>query len=138
MRCSLLLRASAVALVMIFASGCAHAHPGQPLRVQSLAGLPRPSSSRVLVLVMENAESVDVLGNPAAPFLNSLVGAYGLATQSYAITHPSLPNYLALTSGSTDGISSDCTDCHVHAQNIVDQLEGARMSWKAYLEEAPS
>ena len=88
---------------MIIASGCAHAHPGQLLRVQPLAGLPRPSSSRVLVLVMENAESTDVLGNPAAPFLNSLLGAYGLATQSYAITHPSLPNYLALTSGSTDG-----------------------------------
>jgi phospholipase C len=86
---------------------------------------------------MENTESTDVLGNPAAPFLNSLVGAHGLATQSYAIAHPSLPNYLALTSGSTDGISSDCTDCHVRARNIVDQLEGAHISWKAYLEDAP-
>ena len=41
-------------------------------------------------------------------------------------SNPSLPNYLALTSGSTQGIDSDCTDCSVSATNIVDQLEGAR------------
>jgi hypothetical protein len=58
-------------------------------------------------------------------------------TRSYAIRHPSLPNYLALTSGSTQGIESDCTDCAVSARNIVDQLEGAGISWKAYLEDAP-
>ena len=40
-----------------------------------------------------------------------------------AITQPSLPNYLALTSGTTGGISSDCTGCHLGAPNIVDQLE---------------
>jgi len=58
--------------------------------------------------------------------------------QSYAIGHPSLPNYIALTSGSTHGIESDCTDCKVSARDIVDQLEAARISWKAYLEDVPS
>jgi hypothetical protein len=87
---------------------------------------------------MENKEDSDVLGNPAAPYANALARRYGLATQSYAITHPSLPNYLALTSGSTQGVSSDCTDCHVAARNIVDQLEAARISWRAYLEGLPS
>jgi hypothetical protein len=92
----------------------------------------------VVVVVMENAESGEVIGSAAAPYTNSLVGVYGLASESYAVAHPSLPNYLALTSGSTNGVSSDCTDCHVRAQNIVDQLEAAHVSWKAYLEDAPS
>src|SRR5450631_3764325 len=76
-------------------------------------GLPASTSSRIVVIVMENKENTDVLGNSAAPYLNGLAQRYGVATQSYAITHPSLPNYLALTSGSTQGITSDCTDCSV-------------------------
>jgi hypothetical protein len=108
------------------------------LRVQPVVGLPRAHSSHVVVVVMENAESTDVIGSSAAPYTNALIGRYGLASQSYAVAHPSLPNYLALTSGSTNGVSSDCTDCHVRAQNIVDQLEAAGVSWKAYLEDAPA
>jgi hypothetical protein len=56
----------------------------------------------------------------------------------YAITHPSLPNYLALIGGSTFGISSDCTDCMVSATSIVDQLERAWESWRAYMQDLPS
>jgi phosphatidylinositol-3-phosphatase len=92
----------------------------------------------VVVVVMENAEYSEVLGNPAAPYIHALVRRYGLATQSFAISHPSLPNYLALTSGSTHGVSSDCTECRVGAPNIVDQLEAAGISWKAYLEDEPT
>jgi hypothetical protein len=86
---------------------------------------------------MENAEYGEALGDPHAGYLRALARRYGVATASYAITHPSLPNYLALTSGSTQGIVSDCTECGVAATNIVDQLEGARISWAAYLEELP-
>ena len=129
---------SAIALALLLAAGCGQARPGRPLAAQPLSGLSRPTSSHVIVLVMENAEDTDVLGNPAAPYTAALVRRYGLATQSFAITHPSLPNYLALTSGSTDGVSSDCTDCHVGAANIVDQLEAAGISWRAYLEDQPT
>jgi len=130
--------ASAIALAAapLFAAGCTQARPGAPLDVQS-SKLPSPASSRVIVIVMENAEYSEVLGNPAAPYINALARRYGLATQSFAIGHPSLPNYLALTSGSTQGVSSDCTDCQVGASNIVDQLEAAGISWKAYLEDLP-
>ena len=52
----------------------------------------------------------------------------GLATGMYAITHPSLPNYLALTGGATFGIDSDCTDCRVpSARSLADQLTGAHL-----------
>jgi phosphatidylinositol-3-phosphatase len=69
--------------------------------------------------------------------VNRLVRRYGLAANSYGVRHPSLPDYLALTSGSTHGIDSDCTGCHVSARNVVDQLEAAGISWKAYMEDMP-
>ncbi len=56
----------------------------------------------------------------------------------YAISHPSLPNYLALTGGSTFGIDSDCTDCVVHSSSIVEQLTQRGLSWKAYMEDLPT
>jgi phosphatidylinositol-3-phosphatase len=130
--------AIALATVLMLAAGCAQARPGASLGVESAARLPRSTSSHVIVIMMENEESTDVIGAPAAPYANLLARRYGVATQSFAITHPSLPNYLALTSGSTHGITSDCTACSVAAPNIVDQLEAAHISWKAYLENAPA
>jgi phosphatidylinositol-3-phosphatase len=119
------------------ALGCGSAPAGPPLAIGPLGSLPRSHSSHVVVVVMENAEYGQVIGNPAAPFINGLARRYGLATASYAVTHPSLPNYLALTAGSTAGIDSDCTSCSVSAPNIVDQLAAAGLSWKAYLEGIP-
>jgi hypothetical protein len=123
--------------IALTGAGCAHAGPGAPLRVPSAAQLPRSAGSRVAIVVMENAESEEVLGNASAPYINSLARRYGLAVSSFAISHPSLPNYLALTSGSTQGASSDCTSCHFRGANIVDQLQAAGISWRAYLEDAP-
>jgi hypothetical protein len=96
-----------------------------------------PSFSHVFVIVMENHEYNSVIGNPAAPYTNGLVNSYGLATNYYGASHPSLPNYLALTAGSTFGIASDCTTCFVSATNIADQVEGSGRSWKAYMEDMP-
>ena len=87
---------------------------------------------------MENEESNSLIGNSAAPYINGLAASYGLATQYYAISHPSLPNYLTLTACSTFGISSDCTTCWVGATNLADQIEASGRSWKAYLEDMPS
>jgi hypothetical protein len=86
---------------------------------------------------MENEEYRSILGSDAAPFINQLARRAALATSSYAITHPSLPNYLALTGGSTFGIDSDCTDCTARGAGIVGQLEAKRISWKAYMEDLP-
>jgi hypothetical protein len=127
---------SALAVVLALA-GCGSARPGAPLAVGVPSQLPRSTRSHVVVIVMENAEYGDVIGNAAAPYVNGLARRYGLASRSYAITHPSLPNYLALTGGSTFGISSDCTGCAVSAPSIVDQLEAAGISWGAYLEDVP-
>jgi hypothetical protein len=84
---------------------------------------------------MENEEASAVIGNPQTPYINRLARRGGLATRSYAIRHPSLPNYLALTSGSTHGVTSDCTSCHVQGPSIADQLDAAHRSWRAYMED---
>jgi hypothetical protein len=127
-----------VAMLTLSLAACGQASPGKPLAVGATTALPTPAASHVVIVVMENAEYDEVIGSSQAPYVNALARRYGLATQSFAITHPSLPNYLALTSGSTHGVSSDCTDCHFAARNIVDQLEAAHVSWGAYLEDVPS
>jgi phosphatidylinositol-3-phosphatase len=121
----------------LLAAGCGAAHAGRTLALPAGDQLPRSRSSHVVVVVMENKEAGDVLGSGNAPYLDALARRYGVATRSYAIRHPSLPNYLALTSGATHGIASDCTSCHVAAPNVVDQLETAGISWRAYLEDMP-
>jgi phosphatidylinositol-3-phosphatase len=131
--CLLLLVASLVACAGCGGSAGDRSPPPAPARA-----LPASPSSHVVVLVMENKERGDVVGAPASRYVNALARRYAIATSSYAITHPSLPNYLALTSGSTQGITSDCTDCHAGGRNIVDQLEAKHLSWKAYMEGLPS
>jgi phosphatidylinositol-3-phosphatase len=97
-----------------------------------------PTFRHVFIIMMEN-EAIDlILGNPKAPYINSLAQQYGVAANYYGITHPSLPNYIAAISGDTQGISRNCNDCFVDAPNIVDQLEGAGKTWKAYMESMPS
>jgi phosphatidylinositol-3-phosphatase len=95
--------------------------------------------SRIAVIVLENKEYNEIIGSPAAPYLNALAHQSAVATDYYAITHPSLPNYLALTGGSTFGYSgSDCGACSVSHRNLIDQLEAAGISWKVYVEDLPS
>jgi phosphatidylinositol-3-phosphatase len=70
--------------------------------------------------------------------VNSLARRYASATGFFGVRHPSLPNYLALTAGTTFGVDSDCTDCQQDGESLVDQLEAARVSWKAYMGGMPS
>jgi phosphatidylinositol-3-phosphatase len=98
---------------------------------------PSPRVTRVVLVVEENRELGQIIGSRQAPFLNRLAGHGTLLTHYYAVTHPSLPNYIALLAGSPLGIRSDCRRCHRPGRNLVDQLEGARISWKAYYQSLP-
>lgn len=95
------------------------------------------SGSHVVIIVMENKEYGEVIGQSSAPYANSLARHYALLTHSYGVTHPSLPNYFALTAGTTFGVHTDCTTCQQTGGNIVDQLEAAGISWKAYMGGMP-
>jgi len=93
--------------------------------------------SHVVVVVLENREFGEVIEAPDAPTLNRLAGRGALATRYHAITHPSLPNYLALLGGSTFGIDSNCTDCSTPGANLATQLSGAGVGWRAYMGGMP-
>lgn len=93
--------------------------------------------SHVFVVVEENENQADVIGNPQMPYLNGLAAAYGHASQYYADTHPSIGNYFMLTVGNvvtnTDSFSSIVSD-----DNIVRQLLASGKTWKSYAEDLPS
>lgn len=93
--------------------------------------------THVVWILLENDSYKDVIGNSSAPYLNGLARRCGLATNYSAITHPSLPNYIALTSGSTHGISDDGgpSDHRLSGPSIFSQL-GA--GWRTVAESMPS
>ena len=99
---------------------------------------PVPSFDHVVVIVFENKVRASVLGNSAAPTFNSLAKRYAVLAGYRGVRHPSLPNYLALVSGSTQGIHDDCTDCVVNAVSLADTLAKAHRTWETYAEGLPS
>lgn len=119
-------RALALSALALFASGSAQS-----------ATPPVPAFDHIFVVVFENKELGSVLGTRSAPTFNQYARTYARLTQSYAVAHPSLPNYLALVSGSTFGIRSDCTDCLVSAQSLADTIEASGRTWKTYAESLP-
>jgi phosphatidylinositol-3-phosphatase len=103
-------------------------------------GLPGnvPKFKHIFTIVLENTGYLEMLESAQAPYFQSLAQQYGLAESYYGIQHPSLPNYLALIGGDTFGIDKNCTDCFIDAPTIVDQLQAAGISWKAYMESMPA
>ncbi|MFI5272239.1 MAG: alkaline phosphatase family protein [Ktedonobacterales bacterium] len=87
----------------------------------------------VFIIMMENTGFDSLIGNPNAPWINAAAAQYGVATNYYGVTHPSQPNYIAATSGSTNGVTAD-TSTNVDAPNIVDQMEAHGKTWKAYMQ----
>jgi phosphatidylinositol-3-phosphatase len=105
---------------------------------RATAAAPVPAFAHVVVIVFENKESSSVLGNRAAPTFNSYGRRYAKLTRYYGVTHPSLPNYVALVSGSTQGITTDCTDCVVDGKSLADTVEASGRTWKTYAEGLPA
>jgi len=97
-----------------------------------------PRFRHVLVVVFENRERDQIAGSADAPTFAALARRYASLTRYDAVAHPSLPNYLALVSGSTQGITSDCTDCVVSGRSLADTLASAGRTWKTYAEGLPS
>jgi phosphatidylinositol-3-phosphatase len=133
--------AVAVAALAVVACGAGgDSKPGtgtDQSRVSTAASTGFSPGSHVFLLVLENREFGQVIGNRSAPFFNRLARRGSLATRYFAITHPSLPNYLALLGGATFHIQSDCTSCSAKGPSLASQLERAGISWRAYMEGMP-
>ena len=91
----------------------------------------------MVVIVFENREASEIIENRDAPTFAGLARRGARLEPYTAVAHPSLPNYLALVSGSTHGIESDCTDCVVDAPSLADTLHAAGRTWKTYAEGIP-
>jgi phosphatidylinositol-3-phosphatase len=97
-----------------------------------------PNFDHIVLIVLENEGYGQVIGNPLMPNLNALAQKYVLLSNYYAVSHPSLPNYIALMSGGTQNITSDCTTCFVNQKNLGDLISANGKTWKAYEENMPS
>jgi acid phosphatase len=95
-----------------------------------------PNSSHVFIVVEENHSSSSVIGSSSMPYFNSLAKKYGLATQYFANTHPSIGNYFMLATGQT--ITNNDSFCSTLSQdNVVRHLLTAGKTFKAYAESLP-
>jgi len=127
-RAAYLLTAAMALSLALFAPGCGGTTGG---------GVKPPSSSHVFLVVEENHSYSEVIGDSAMPYLNGLASKFGLATQYYAVTHPSIGNYFMLTAGQIetgdDGFTGTISD-----DNVVRELVKANKSWHSYAESLPS
>ncbi|MCX4761470.1 alkaline phosphatase family protein [Streptomyces sp. NBC_01275] len=105
---------------------------------RAAAGVPTPD--HVVVVVFENHAYSQVISSSSAPYINSLRTGGANLTQSYAETHPSQPNYFALFSGSTQGVTDDScyTPGFSSAANLASELLAAGRTWASYNETLPS
>ncbi len=97
--------------------------------------LPRPD--HIVIVMMENKDLPDVIASPNAPYITSLAARGANFGESYGTTHPSQPNYLALFSGSTQGVTNDDCPKNFSAPNLGSELMAAGLSFTGYAEDMP-
>ncbi len=93
--------------------------------------------AHVVVVVEENRDASSVLGRSDAPYLNGLARRGLNVTNMHGETHPSQPNYLALLSGSTQGLSDDSCPHAYRGDNLAGQLLRAGLGFVGYAESLP-
>jgi phosphatidylinositol-3-phosphatase len=99
-----------------------------------------PRYDHVVIVIMANHSAVDILGNSSAPYINTtLIPDGAFFSNSYAVTTPDLPNYYALFSGSTQGVTDDsCPHYFAVAGSLGQQLIDAGFSFAQYSESMPT
>jgi acid phosphatase len=96
-----------------------------------------PTPAHTLVVIMENHSYSEIMGSTADPYIHQLAASGALFTNSYAVTHPSEPNYLALFSGSTQGVTDDSCPHTFSAANLGAELIAAHYRFGGYSESLP-
>lgn len=124
----------AIVALAVLQLACAGGHGVDP---QNPVSASQPTFSHVILVIEENHSYSEVIASSAMPYLNSLASQYGLATQYFANAHPSMPNYLMLTTGEMESFDDNFAGT-ISDDNIVRELVKAGKSWKAYEESIPS
>ncbi len=97
-----------------------------------------PALTHVIVVMEENHGYEEIIGSPQAPYINRILRAAALFTKSYAVSHPSLPNYLALYCGSTLGVTDDSCPLSFKERNLQSELLDAKLTFAGYSEDLPA
>ena len=97
-----------------------------------------PTPSHVVVVMEENHSFNEFMGSSGAPYINSLANSGGLFTNSFAIIHPSEPNYLAIFSGSTQGLADDSCPHTFVSPDLCGELINIDLTFGGYFEGLPS
>jgi phosphatidylinositol-3-phosphatase len=143
-RLRLMLLVTALALLCL--AGCGGSHSSRavatPTGRSGPCGRTGPPQSwkHVIWIWMENRSYGQVIGSRSAPTINRLARQCGLATGYKGVTHPSLPNYIAATSGGTWGITDDASPAEhtVSRESIFGQLAARGRTWRSYEESMPA
>jgi phosphatidylinositol-3-phosphatase len=119
-----------------FALAAAMLGAAQGCGSSAYAGSALPKFAHVFMVTAEDTGYGEVIGQPDAPYVNSLLAHSALATNYHAIVHPGYGDYFALTAGDLLGAPSQCTPlkCSSGALNITDRLEPAGITWRAYMD----
>ncbi|HEY6309856.1 MAG TPA: alkaline phosphatase family protein [Streptosporangiaceae bacterium] len=140
---AVLLAGASVVIGLSMPAVAAGSGASQPAGLESRAAS-FPHMDHVFVIMMENTSYSDLLSssNTNTTFIQSLAATYGLETDYFGVTHTSLPNYVAATSGSTWGSNNDdeaqANDGYFNHLSLTDQLDQAGVSWQGYMESMPS
>jgi hypothetical protein len=105
----------------------------------SLAAAALPTPAHVVIVVEENRSQANIIGNQSAPFINALAANGAMMAQSFAETHPSEPNYLALFAGDTFGLKKDtCPVDGGNLPNLGSELLAAGYTFTGFAEGLPA
>ncbi|HEU5399165.1 MAG TPA: alkaline phosphatase family protein [Gammaproteobacteria bacterium] len=96
-----------------------------------------PRATHVVVVIEENRSFQTIIGSKDAPYINALAGEGALFTRSFAVTHPSEPNYLALFAGDTEGLTDDSCPHSYTGANLADELTAKGLGFTLYAESLP-
>ncbi|MBA5869013.1 MAG: acid phosphatase [Nitrospira sp. CR2.1] len=105
-----------------------------PLSAQA----PLPKPDHIVIVIEENHSFAQIIDSPAAPYLNSLARKGALLTNSYGVTHPSQPNYIALFAGTIDGVSRNSCPTSLTAPNLRSTLALVDRTFAGYAEDLPT
>jgi hypothetical protein len=97
-----------------------------------------PAFDHIVVVIEENHAYNEIIGSSSAPYINNLASQGAVFTQSFAVTHPSEPNYLELFSGSTQGVTSDSCPHSFSGPDLGGEALAAGKSFTGYSESMPS
>ncbi|OBB97149.1 acid phosphatase [Mycobacterium sp. 852002-40037_SCH5390672] len=112
------------------------ASPLTPRIGLAAAAIPQPA--HIVIVVEENRSENGIIGNRSAPFITSLAAGGANMTQSFAETHPSEPNYLAMFAGNTFGVTKDlCPVSGGAAPNLGSELLAAGYTFIGFAEGLP-